>query len=109
MSESKPVFDYLQTCSQQSLESFELSRLSQVANLRKELRDVVAEWVEAEVQARLARWLLERWRTREQVLIPFPDPLAEPIDDARPEHRSLLRAGKGPVRLPARACAQDGG
>lgn len=101
MSESKPVFDYLQSCSQPSLESFELSRLSQVAKLRKELREVVEEWIEAEVQARLARWLLERQRARDQALIPFPKSLAKSSDESRPGPRSLLRAGKEPVRVTA--------
>jgi len=33
--------------------------------LRKELRDILEEWIEAEGEARLARWLLEGRRTRD--------------------------------------------
>src|SRR5579862_8806736 len=52
--------EYLFTSSEASIESFHLSRLNTVANLRKELLEVFEEWVEAEVQARLAQWLLAR-------------------------------------------------
>ncbi|MGA8306433.1 MAG: hypothetical protein WB723_12200 [Candidatus Acidiferrales bacterium] len=34
--------------------------MNAVANLRKELHEIFEEWVEAEVQARLAQWLLAR-------------------------------------------------
>jgi hypothetical protein len=53
-------FEYLLTSSAASIESFHLSRLNAVANLRKELHELFEEWVEAEVQARLAQWLLAR-------------------------------------------------
>src|SRR6202040_860290 len=52
--------EYLFTSSDASIESFHLSRLNTVANLRKELNEIFEEWVEAEVQARLAQWLLAR-------------------------------------------------
>jgi hypothetical protein len=52
--------EYLFTSSDASIESFRLSRLNAVANLRKELHEIFEEWVEAEVQARLAQWLLAR-------------------------------------------------
>jgi hypothetical protein len=63
MAATRPSLEYLVTSSQQSLESFELSRLNQASNLRKELRDVVEEWVQTEVDARFARWILECRRT----------------------------------------------
>ena len=52
--------EYLFTSSDASIESFRLSRLNAVANLRKELHEIFEEWIEAEVQARLAQWLLAR-------------------------------------------------
>jgi hypothetical protein len=63
MAATRPSLEYLVTSSRQSLESYELSRLNQASNLRKELRDVVEEWVETEVDARFARWILECRRT----------------------------------------------
>src|SRR6202050_1585373 len=56
--------EYLLTSSEAALETFELARLNKSANLRKELRDVVEEWIEAEIQSRLARWILDSRRTR---------------------------------------------
>ncbi len=57
--------EYLLTSSQRSLEAFELSRLACSSNLRKEICQVLDEWVEAEVGARLTRWILEQRRTQE--------------------------------------------
>jgi hypothetical protein len=57
--------EYLFTSSEASIESFHLSRLNTVANLRKELNELFEEWVEAEVQARLAQWLLARKNPRD--------------------------------------------
>jgi hypothetical protein len=54
------ALEYLFTSSAASIESFHLSRLNAVANLRKELHEIFEEWVEAEVQARLAQGLLAR-------------------------------------------------
>ena len=59
MEYTRPPLDYLLACSEAGLESFEMSRLNRIANLRRELRDVLDEWMEAEVNARIARWLLE--------------------------------------------------
>ncbi len=59
MEHTGPPLDYLLTCSEAGLESFEVSRLNRIANLRRELRDVLDEWMDAEVSARVARWLLE--------------------------------------------------
>jgi hypothetical protein len=56
--------EYLVTSSEAALETFELGRLNKSANLRKELRDVVEEWIEAEIQSRLARWILDSRRTQ---------------------------------------------
>src|SRR3984957_15513104 len=68
-------FEYLLTSSGASIESFHLSRLNAVANLRKELHELFEEWVEAEVQARLAQWLLARKNSENLALEgPFTHP-----------------------------------
>src|SRR5579863_147780 len=64
MSATRLPLAYLVTCSEMSLESVELSRLNRAANLRKEFHQILEEWVDSEVDARLARSLLE-WK-REQ-------------------------------------------
>ena len=61
MSATRPPLDYLVTCSQMSLESVELSRLNLASNLRKEFQQILEEWIDSEVDARLARSVLE-WR-----------------------------------------------
>ncbi len=63
MGDSKPPSHYLRTCSPTSLEAFELSRYNRVANLRKEFRDLVEQWIEAEVDARVAHWIREQRRS----------------------------------------------
>lgn len=63
MGDSKPPFHYLRTCSPTSLEAFELSRYNRVANLRKEFRDLVEQWIEAEVDLRVAHWIREQRRS----------------------------------------------
>jgi hypothetical protein len=62
MSDVKPPFHYLATCSKVSLESFEMSELNKSSMRRKEAIEVLDAWVEAEVNARLARWVLEHRR-----------------------------------------------
>lgn len=61
MGATRPPLDYLATCSQMSLESVELSRLNLASNLRKEFQEILDEWIESEVDARLARSILD-WR-----------------------------------------------
>ncbi len=62
MKTTKPMLDYLATCSQTSLEAFELARLNDLANIRKQMMEVVNDWVEADIQARIAEWILVRRR-----------------------------------------------
>jgi hypothetical protein len=68
MGASRPPLDYLTTCSQTPLESVELSLLNLAANPREEFLEILDEWIESEVDARLARSILE-WRrnTRERL------------------------------------------
>ena len=61
MGATRPSLDYLLMSSQMSLESIELARLNRAANLRKEMQQVLEEWIDVEVDARLARSILE-WR-----------------------------------------------
>lgn len=59
MGDTRPPLEYLVSCSASALESMELARLNQASNLRKELSQVLEEWVNCEADARLARWVLE--------------------------------------------------
>lgn len=88
MGSAHPPLDYLVSSSQSALESFELARLNAVSNLRKELRQLVDEWVEAEIEARMARWVLERRRVEtldtESPLPALPELAADPKSRADP-------------------------
>jgi hypothetical protein len=76
----KPPIEYLGGLSRMALGEFELRRLSQVANLRKEIRvaaleileaiwntPIAQECIERKAEAMLARWLIEY---REQLVSP---------------------------------------
>jgi hypothetical protein len=63
---AQPPFEYLATASQTSLEGFEIARLNQIATFRKEIERAIADWVAAEADVRLARWILERRKSRNQ-------------------------------------------
>lgn len=54
-----PPIDFLLVCSVTSLRDFELNRLNHAANLRKQLRIVADELLQAEAEAASARWLIE--------------------------------------------------
>jgi hypothetical protein len=79
-------WEYLRNASVRSLESFELTRLSHAANLRKEIASLVDKWVDESASAMLARWLLEHWSQlrgasesiEEEPLDPEPKPLRKP-------------------------------
>ena len=86
MGDTRLPLEYMVSCSQSALESMELGRLNQVSNLRKELRQVLEEWIDCEVDARLARWILECRRT--QTTDPA-DRAAEPEQLIRPEQLAM--------------------
>jgi hypothetical protein len=50
----------LLSASKYSLQSYELSRLSHAANLRKEIGQLLDSWLEENTSAMLARWLMEQ-------------------------------------------------
>ncbi|HEY4742028.1 MAG TPA: hypothetical protein VIH76_15635 [Candidatus Acidoferrales bacterium] len=66
MGDAKVPLHFIGTCSQTSLQSYELARLDAAARLRRKLQEVTDEWIEAEIEARLARWALERRRYNPQ-------------------------------------------
>jgi hypothetical protein len=59
MGVTRPPLEYLATASKVALESFELSRLNEASNYRKEVQQILQGWIDTEVDARLARWILE--------------------------------------------------
>jgi hypothetical protein len=65
---TQPPWDFLLSASRTTLQSYELSRLSHAANLRKEIVNLVNNWVEENSNAMLARLLMDRGE--EQVCLP---------------------------------------
>jgi hypothetical protein len=64
MGNNRPLFNYLLNTTTTSLQSFELSHLNASSNLRKQLFDVLAQCVEQESKAQLARWIRDLRSTR---------------------------------------------
>jgi hypothetical protein len=91
MSENPLPLEYLVTSSQSAVESFELSRLNRVSNLRKEIRQIVDEWIAAEAEARIARWILDCRRARTDDAAPLrssaTDALPATPPSAAAEHK----------------------
>jgi hypothetical protein len=56
---SAPLMQYLQTCSPQTLQEFELARLNTVANLEKKMKEILRQMIDAASEALLARMLIE--------------------------------------------------
>jgi len=56
---TQPPWEFLLSASRNSLQSYELSRLSHAANLRKEIAQLLDSWLEENTAAMLARWLME--------------------------------------------------
>jgi hypothetical protein len=54
-----PLMEYLQTCSPSTLQEFELTRLNAVANLEKQMKEILRQMVNAASEALLARMLIE--------------------------------------------------
>jgi hypothetical protein len=59
-SRSVPEFEYLRTASRSLLQSFELSRLNQAANIQEEIATLIDQWVEQTAElSDSARWMLD--------------------------------------------------
>lgn len=112
MRDKTTPFQYLLECSQMSLEDFELARLDRAASLRKQLRDIAEEWVEAEVEAQLARWVREnrgrsaartvKFRQREDELERRPRALPDAQRSAKPKCPALVTELPAPVPISTR-------
>ncbi len=88
--DSRPPWEFLDSASTFALHSYELSRLSHAANLRKEIGRLLDQWLEENACALLARWLLERRKRRASALEPSRSP--EPGDSTgfSASHNALL-------------------
>lgn len=118
MKTNQPLLDYLATCSEVSLQSFELARLNDVANLRQQLLEqmlaTVDQIVEADIQARLAQWVCKRRRTsrrspqrvprnretrERQYVLPVPVAAGDPPKSPSLPTKGFMRLAK-PIHQP---------
>ena len=74
MSAALASLEYLATCSDESLESFHLARLNRAALLRKQILEILESWVQSDVEARIARWMLEKRRLADRNTAGLQDP-----------------------------------
>src|SRR5216684_3543794 len=77
---TQPPWEFLLSASRNSLQSYELSRLSHAANLRKEIGALLDLWIEENSSAMLARWLMEQ---RER-----PQQTPEDVSSAGPQGKN---------------------
>jgi len=57
---TQPPWEFLLSASRNSLQSYELTRLSHASNLRKEIGALLDQWLEENASAMVARWLMEQ-------------------------------------------------
>ena len=53
-------WEFLLSASRNTLQSYELSRLAHAANLKKEITELLDQWLQETTAANLARWLIEQ-------------------------------------------------
>jgi len=63
-------WEFLLSASRTTLQSYELSRLAHSANLRKEIGELLDQYLEENSSAMLARWLIDQ---REKSALAVPD------------------------------------
>lgn len=80
---TQPPWEFLLSASRNSLQSYELSRLSHAANLRKEIGALLDQWIEENSAAMLARWLMEQ-RERPPIVPEHVFTGAPPCKDSSP-------------------------
>jgi len=91
---------FLLSASRTTLQSFELSRLAHAANLRKEIAELLDQWLEENTSAMLARWLIEQ---RERSVLDADKPVDAEVpgsnghcasDNILPDRVALPRAAR---------------
>lgn len=115
MGDTRLSLEYLTTCSDAGLESLELVRMSEAAELRKAFRRIFEQWVAVEAEARAARWMIESRRAEkpvrevsltatrnsesEQIVMSFLQPPSASPDKSCPMRRPPALDSHSPNRL----------
>lgn len=111
MGVTRPPLEYLASCSKVALESFELSRLNEASNYRKEVQQILQGWIDTEVDARLARWILESKQAQArdglQGAMAQPVPLKQLDLSFLPSNGAQESAGEGGEAVEAAAALEN--
>jgi hypothetical protein len=93
MRNARPLIDYLSSSTTPSLESFELAHLNASSNTRKKLLEILDQYFEQEVNARVARWILEYQSARPPQAVPraHSEPVRHESNIARPLRGTEMR------------------
>jgi hypothetical protein len=83
-----PDLNFLLTCSDSTLDSYELARMALIANLRSEMQEILDQIIETTAQAGLARWFrnTDREALRRALETPY-DPIALAKEQVRRQRR----------------------
>jgi hypothetical protein len=114
MGSTHPPLESLLKLSQNCLVGFELTSLNRIANLRKEFREVLDEWIEAQIAASFARWVVEyrlvRDSSADQRALPPSDPSQLSVRTVAhvPDQLLLPSGDELPPAIPFAAMVQFG-
>ena len=86
----QPNWEFLLSASRSSLQSYELTRLSHAANLRKEIGNLMDQWLEDHSDAAVARLLLTH-----PMNSPIGNPLSNPRNAADASHGGCDEGAEG--------------
>jgi hypothetical protein len=92
-SRTQPPWEFLLSASRNSLQSFELSRLTHAANLRKEIGALLDQWIDESSEAMLARWLMEQPERPAQEPETLPSGGLEPEEERSVSHNFFADRG----------------
>jgi len=90
---TQPPWEFLLTASQNTLQSYELSRLGHAANLRKEIASLLDQYADENANAMIARVLIEQRERGARVVDPelqAADPRPAPRNGHSASHNFLV-------------------
>ena len=114
MRSTHPPLESLLKLSHNCLVGFELTSLNRIANLRKEFREVLDEWIEAQIEANFARWVVEYRLVRDSSADQRPQPAFVPSQLSfrtvthAPDQLLLPSGDELPTAIPFAAIVQFG-
>lgn len=98
---TQPPWTFLLSASRTSLQSYELTRLSHAANLRKEIATLLDQWLDESACAMLARWLMEQ-RERSAISPPNDPSASDPQCSAHSVSDNFFADQALPPPVPSR-------